>query len=82
MNLPQIDPPALLMDPSVPSATPKSSGGQLSGARESDADSIMPTDRHAISINDIPLALSPGPTEIMAAENAVNETEEAIRIIR
>lgn len=76
----QIEPPALLIDPNVPRATPKSSGGQLRGARESEAVSITPTDRHAIVINAIPLALSSGPTEVMAAENAVSETVDAIKI--
>jgi hypothetical protein len=78
----QMDPPALLMDPRVPSATPKSSGGQLNGASVSDAVSMMPTEKHAISINAIPFALSPGLTETMAAENAVRAAVETIKINR
>lgn len=80
MDLLQIEPPALRMDPRVPRATPKSSGGQLNGASESEAVSMMPTEKQANSINEIPLALSPVLTETIEAENAVKEIADMINI--
>jgi hypothetical protein len=68
------------MDPSVPSASPRSSGGQLNGAKEREAVSIMPKAKEVTNSSPTPFACSPTPTDTIAAAKAVRVTVEAMRM--
>jgi hypothetical protein len=68
------------MDPSVPSASPRSSGGQLNGAKEREAVSIMPKAKEVTNSSPTPFADSPTPTDTIAAAKAVRVTVEAMRM--
>ena len=74
--------PPLRIDPNAPRAAPRSSDAQASGAKASEQVSIIPTEKQAMNISAMPFVSCPGLSDTIAAEKAVSDKHELIKIQR